>query len=816
MKSIRFRSILMMHIAKYPPPLLSYPNEEGAFTPQENEAEAKMDPDSLPRPTTLRQTDATNTPVIFDSERLSYPPSSASSFSCIDSGNTTFRHARLVTHHVPAWPSLYLSSGLPLGCIFQPFAETEGAEEPVSISQPSSGSHEPFRCPKCNGFGNPNFIWLDEGRKFKCNLCFVTNDVPNNYYSSINAYGVRADQSSRIELRRGSADLVPSAGSVVTSPAPVMLFVIDSSYLSVHSGFFDTVIRTIRDNISGVPLETEVGIILFDTAINCIKFELSRNGAPALVTVGDVDDPFVPDPTICVSPHLLSDQFLAVLRHFLDYPPKGNPNRVATCANAAVAVATDIAAERGGGTVTVFQAGPCKVGYGCVPDRQSTQEAAETVYSVDPQQESFTRSTERKCKQNNVCLDIFACSDSIARIGLEALCKISSRTGGLIHMCSGVDLTARLGVYLQQPKYHNCTLKIRASKGLQVETVDVSNSTQTGIDSVSICRMSPDTSVACIFSVSEALEQHQPVYLQLVCLYTRSDGARLIRVHNVTMKPTAQISHAFKFADMEALGLLMARHAISTHMEKSKRSIKETVVRALVTILHAYRISCASASPDGQLILPDSLKTLPLMLSGFLKQPGIRSDVALPHGDERVVSFYRLKQMNCRELVYTLLPRIFCVYPLTDGAGLLEGNKLEMPAPVAASRAKFVPTRIYLFDRFDTMMFYVGKEVAPAVLESLFGKEVAAKQMDPRKSTLMDVKVRDDSVVSLEWVNRIGWIVHALDCGRGKRLKCVLSSSSSGEAKISNLLIEDRHGTEAGYVDWLCHIHRLIQEKIEY
>jgi hypothetical protein len=64
--------------------------------------------------------------------------------------------------------------------------------------------------------------------------------------------------------------------------------------------------------------------------------------------------------------------------------------------------------------------------------------------------------------------------------------------------------------------------------------------------------------------------------------------------------------------------------------------------------------------------------------------------------------------------------------------------------------------------------------------------------------------------------HRLDSHVHALRNHRDVRLKCAFAASTAGEAKISNLLIEDRLGSEPGYVDWLCSLHRLIQEKIEY
>ena len=77
------------------------------------------------------------------------------------------------------------------------------------------GEDGPFRCMRCKAYVNPHFTWLQDGRKAQCNFCLVENDVPGNYYSTINEFGKRTDRENRPELLYGTYEIkAPSAFSI--------------------------------------------------------------------------------------------------------------------------------------------------------------------------------------------------------------------------------------------------------------------------------------------------------------------------------------------------------------------------------------------------------------------------------------------------------------------------------------------------------------------------------------------------------------------------------------------------------------------------
>lgn len=63
---------------------------------------------------------------------------------------------------------------------------------------------------------------------------------------------------------------------------------------------------------------------------------------------------------------------------------------------------------------------------------------------------------------------------------------------------------------------------------------------------------------------------------------------------------------------------------------KSTVDIKDRLIEESVNILTAYRKHCSANSPPGQLILPECLKLLPLMLHSILRHDVLSTESAIP------------------------------------------------------------------------------------------------------------------------------------------------------------------------------------------
>jgi len=128
----------------------------------------------------------------------------------IDDGNSSPSLIRSTLYNVPISEEICANSKIPLSLIIQPFSDVSKTEGPVNIVD--LGPDGPIRCHRCRGYINPHVQFIKGGRYFVCNLCGMSNDVPDRYYANLDMSGRRIDLDMRPELRCGTVDFV--AGKV--------------------------------------------------------------------------------------------------------------------------------------------------------------------------------------------------------------------------------------------------------------------------------------------------------------------------------------------------------------------------------------------------------------------------------------------------------------------------------------------------------------------------------------------------------------------------------------------------------------------------
>ncbi|KAF5831197.1 hypothetical protein DUNSADRAFT_13474 [Dunaliella salina] len=62
---------------------------------------------------------------------------------------------------------------------------------------------------------NPHMTWMDAGRRYKCNVCHILNEVPVEYFSHLDHTGLRSDIGMRPELSGGTVEYVAPAEYMV-------------------------------------------------------------------------------------------------------------------------------------------------------------------------------------------------------------------------------------------------------------------------------------------------------------------------------------------------------------------------------------------------------------------------------------------------------------------------------------------------------------------------------------------------------------------------------------------------------------------------
>eukprot|EP00419_Tripos_fusus_P074284 CAMPEP_0172888986 /NCGR_PEP_ID=MMETSP1075-20121228/137714_1 /TAXON_ID=2916 /ORGANISM="Ceratium fusus, Strain PA161109" /LENGTH=400 /DNA_ID=CAMNT_0013742947 /DNA_START=43 /DNA_END=1245 /DNA_ORIENTATION=- len=396
---------------------------------------------------------------------------------------------------------------------------------------------------------------------------------------------------------------------------------------------------------------------------------------------------------------------------------------------------------------------------------------------------------------------------------MASLSILPRRTGGDICYIPGFD-PARDGERLHydvsrlviQRCVYSCVLKLRCSKGLQVEGMYGTWEPEV-IDpsTFQVSRLSVDATVNFLLTHAERIEERKHAYMQIACLYTNRQGHRLIRIHTLQLPLTSSLSNVFRYTEIDAVTNMLLKQAVSTVLS-GNGDFRDKLVTSCVNMLHAYRSNCASITSAGQLILPESLKLLPLYVGSIRKMAAFRSGSDI-RADDRVTALIHMLGLPIALTGPLVYPRIFPLWPLTDMAGMPTGmdDNTHLPATIACSADKLGADRIYLVDNGTSLRLCIRPELPFEVLQTVF-------QVD----SLADVALalaKPTATASSE-MQRVLAIIQQI---RRERLRLpwqsltVVLPGMPDESRLLAAACEDSVGSETSYVDFLCHIHKLVQ-----
>jgi len=406
-------------------------------------------------------------------------------------------------------------------------------------------------------------------------------------------------------------------------------------------------------------------------------------------------------------------------------------------------------------------------------------------------------------------------------IDATSLSVVPRRTGGEVHYMVGFTpasdgerLHYLISRIVMQGTAYSCIFRLRCGKGLQVDSMYATWDPEVIDQSTfQVSRMSPDSTAVFVLTHTERIEGQKHAYFQAACLYTDRYARRLIRVHTLQLPVTSSLSNIFRYTEVDTVTNVLIKQAASCAI-KGDTSFKERLTKSCVDMLHAYRVNCASTTASGQLILPESLKLLPLYVGSLRKMPAFRSgsDVRM---DERVAGLCNVLGLPIAQSALLIYPRVYPVAPLPEKAGWPTGvgDNVHLPNTVASSHDRLLKDGAYLIDTGVNLYWYTCAEATSDTINRIFG--VPSLREVPQafaEGLLPEAQVSSD-------FQRIMAIVSQIRKDRSRQpwtpLKLVVPGTPE-EAKLQSLFAEDRVAGEMQYVDFLCHIHKLVQNKTAY
>lgn len=527
---------------------------------------------------------------------------------------------------IPRSQALLSKVKAPLGLTVTPFPKMTELDVPVLNSFI-------VRCRRCRSYLNPYVEQIDQGARWRCNLCLLVNDYPPAYDVD-QATGNYMDRSQRPELGLPVYDFNAPVEYTTRPPQPpIYVFVLDASYMAVSTGMLATAAKVLLDSLDSLPNEqemTRVGIVAVDTAVHYFRFSSGTpTGEPEVLVVADVSDTTVPsrvdDLVVNLCEHRTEVE--AVLRKL---PMLFANTQKADCAfGSAVSAVFSILQPLGGRIISLLSSMP-KVGQGALRDREDPKlyGTAKEVSLLMPAL-TFYKDLAAQMGYHQISTDLLLFPSSY--VDVCSLGGLAKHTGGQLMIYPGfnasrpadvVKFTSDFSKLLQDGIGVEAVFRVRATQGLSITSYSGSFNSRT-TDLLGIANVSSDHSFTAHYSIEEALPCSL-IGFQAALLYTTCSGVRRIRVINGCYPVSDDASDILRWIDTAALVDIMAKSAVVKAADTKIEAGKDYVVSKTADILSAFR-TANNMGPNPQLQVCDSLRALPLLALGATKSVPLSS-----------------------------------------------------------------------------------------------------------------------------------------------------------------------------------------------
>ncbi|GMN44653.1 hypothetical protein TIFTF001_013846 [Ficus carica] len=710
--------------------------------------------------------------------------------------NCNPRFLRLTTSGIPSSQSLASRWHLPLGAVVCPLAEAPDGEEVPVINFASTGI---IRCRRCRTYVNPFVTFTDAGRKWRCNMCSLLNDVLGEYFAHLDATGRRIDLDQRPELTKGSVEFVAPTEYMVRPPMPPLyFFLIDVSISAVRSGMIEVststvplislvVAKTIRsclDKLPGFP-RTQIGFATFDSTIHFYNLKSSLT-QPQMMVVSDLDDIFVPLPDDLL---VNLSESRSVVETFLDSLPSMFQDNLNVESAFGPALKASLMLMLRGDDLRVY--------------------GTDKEHALRLPEDPFYKQMAADFTKYQIGVNIYAFSDKYTDIA--SLGTLAKYTGGQVNYYPGFQsaihgekLRHELSRDLTRETAWEAVMRVRCGKGIRFTSYH-GNFMLRSTDLLALPAVDCDKAFAMQLSLEEALLTNQTVYFQVALLYTASCGERRIRVHTAAAPVVADLGEMFRQADTGAIVTLLSRLAIektlSGKLEDARNSLQLRITKALKDYRNLYSVQHRLG---GRIIYPESLKFLLLYGLALSKSTPLRGGYADAALDERCAAGFTMMTLPVKKLLKLLYPSFIRLDEyLLKTSSPDDLSSVEKRLPLAA--ASLDSRGIYIYDDGFRFVVWFGRALSPDIAMNLLGPDCAAELS---KVTLSE----RDNKLSRKLMKIIKKFRES-DPSYYPLCQLVRQGEQprEGYLLLANL-VEDPMGGTSGYVEWILQIHRQVQQ----
>uniref|UniRef100_A0A673WRA7 SEC24 homolog C, COPII coat complex component n=1 Tax=Salmo trutta TaxID=8032 RepID=A0A673WRA7_SALTR len=763
----------------------------------------KLDPDSIPSTTQVIEDDQAKRggQVYTTNLRGQVPPLVTTDYTVQDQGNASPRFMRCTTYSFPCTADLAKQCQVPLATIIKPFATVPKNETPMYVV--NHGETGPIRCNRCKAYMCPYMQFMDGGRRYQCGFCNCINEVPAFYFQHLDHMGRRVDFYERPELSLGSYEFAATLdyckNNKPASP-PAYIFMIDVSYANIKSGLVRLVcdeLKTLLDNLPSSMVK--VGFVTYNKILHFYNVK-SALAQPQMMVVSDTAEMFVP----------LLDGFLvnfqesrAVINNLLDQIPDmfADTNESETVYAPVIQAGVEAlkAAECSGKLFIFHSSIPTAEAPGKLKNRDDKKlintEKEKTLFQP---QKAVYEQLSKDCVSQGCSVDLFLFPSQY--VDIATMGDVATQTGGSVFKYSnfqverdGQHFLSDLRKDVEKAIGFDAIMRVRTSTGFRATdffgAIHMNNTTD-----VEMAAVDCDKAVTVEFKHDDTLSEETGALMQCALLYTTISGQRRLRIHNLSLNCSAQLSELYKSCETDALINFFAKSAYRAMLNQPLKTVREILVNQAAHMLACYRKNCASPSAASQLILPDAMKVFPVYLNSLLKTGPLVGSAELST-DDRAHQRLSTTAMGVEDTQLLLYPRLVPLHNMDVASDVV-------PTPVRCSEERLTDAGMFLLENGCSLFLWLGQACPPELIQSVFN--VPSLAHVPRSLPELDNPQS----------KKLRSIVDSLLDQRPSSMKLmIVKQKDRSEIMFRQHLVEDKglHGG-ASYMDFLCYVHREIRQ----
>ncbi|XP_072051157.1 protein transport protein Sec24C-like isoform X1 [Amphiura filiformis] len=601
-------------------------------------APRRLDPDQMPSVIQVIEDDRRNRgkSQFATNLRGQVPPLVSTEFDVIDQGNCSPRFMRSTVYNIPCTQDMIKQSHIPIAVVISPFGELKPTEAQPPIVD--HGPNGPVRCNRCKAYMCPYMQFLDGGRRFQCAFCGGLTEVPPEYFQPLDHMGRRVDSYDRPELSLGAYEFLATTDYCKNSKlpeAPAFVFMIDVTYQSVKTGMVHLLCKEMSTLLDMLPREhgmkessIRVGFVTYDSTLHFYNLN-SALAQPQMLVVSDVSDVFMP----------LLDGFMvklsesrAVIESLLEQIPQMFAETRETETMLGPVVQAGLEALKAAdcvGKLYVFHASlPIAEAPGKLKNRDDRKllgtDKEKTLLA--PQINFYTK-LGQDCVGAGCSVDLFLFPN--AYVDLATIGQVSTLTGGQVYKYNyfqaandGERFIRDLTHNIKRAVGFDAVMRVRASTGLRPTdffgTFYMANTTD-----VELASVDSDKAVTVEIKHDDKLAEDAGAFVQVALLYTSISGQRRLRILNLSFNCCTQMADMYRNCETDCMVNYLAKHSMKAVFNSNPKAIRDHLISRCATILGCYRRNCAAPSSQGQLILPECMKLLPLYTNCILKSDAL-------------------------------------------------------------------------------------------------------------------------------------------------------------------------------------------------